>query len=188
MKTRIYLDMDGVITDLVWSAMNYWEAPLFHEGMYPDDCGWNVVKATNICREERGLRPLESAEFWDGLDYGFWRNLVMYPQAPEFIEYVEQFGEVYLATSPTLSSECVAGKFDWVKENLPQYSRRLIITADKTPMAGSRTVLIDDRDRNCSRFEAAGGLAVLFPRPWNDRGYCPTPYQKAKEELASICS
>lgn len=189
LKRKIFIDLDGVIVDFVVPTMQWWNANIDSEAQYPEGCGWNVLKATNLFRAEQGLPILDAPTFWDGLDYGFWRNLPLYPLAKEFVGIMETHGDVYFATSPTLSSACVAGKFDHIKEDFPHLSRRLIITADKSVLAGPRCTLIDDRDRNCETFVKAGGEAVLVPRPWNDRGFAGThnPLLIACTEVAALC-
>lgn len=187
-KTKIFLDLDGVITEFSLSAMAFHGAWIPDESYYPQDCGWDVLKATNTIRELGGLPPLSAKDFWDSLNYNFWRHLRMYPGALQFLMQLEVRGEVFLATSPTLSSQCVAGKFDWIKENLPSYLRRHYIGAAKEEFAKPGAILIDDRDRNCERFEAAGGKAILVPRPWNDRGMCQTDvYETVMWEVRALC-
>lgn len=174
LKRKIFLDLDGVVVNFVIPAMRFWNANIEGEHDYPDGCGWDILKATNIYREAQGRPPLDAKTFWDGLNYGFWRHLPLYPFAHQFVESMETYGEVYFATSPTLSSACVAGKFDHIAEEFPRLRRRLIISADKTVLAQPGAILIDDRDRNVSKFIEAGGQAVLVPRPWNDLGHVGT--------------
>lgn len=182
-KKRIFLDLDGVVTNFVMPAMKYWDAEISSEFYFPPDCGWNILKAVNIIRNEKGIVSVPSKVFWDSLDYNFWRTLPLYPSAREFVNLMQASGEVYFATSPTLSSACVAGKFDHISEDFPELRRRLIITADKSVLASENSILVDDRDKNCERFIEAGGKAVLVPRPWNDRGFDPYPLSLAAKEV-----
>lgn len=182
---KIFVDLDGVLIDFVTVAMRMCGAYV-PENEYPENCGWDILKATNIIRDRKGLTPISKQYFWDGLDYGFWRSLKCYPGAREFVNTLESYGEVFFATSPTLSSECVAGKYDWVKDHFPDYRRKLIIATSKHVLADEESVLIDDRDRNCSKFISAGGRAILVPRPWNILGHTPYTYNFVYSLLRTI--
>ena len=175
LKPKIFVDLDGVIVDFVLPVMARYGASIEGEAFYPLGFGWDVVGATNMIRGNRGLKPLSNTEFWDGLNYDFWLNLRCYPLAPQFLQALESVGDVYFATSPTLSSECVAGKFDWIKRQFRHMIRRFFIGADKSVFAGPNAILIDDRDKNVDEFREAGGQAFLIPRPWNRAGHCQLP-------------
>jgi len=174
-KPKIFVDLDGVITDFVMPAMAFHEAEIEGEQFYPIGFGWDVLGATNLVRQNRGLEAISATTFWDGLGYEFWRSLRCYPLAPQFLQVLESVGDVYFATSPTLSSECVAGKFDWIKSNFRHMIRKFFIGADKSVFAGPGAILIDDRDKNVDEFREAGGQAFLIPRPWNRAGHCQLP-------------
>jgi 5'(3')-deoxyribonucleotidase len=64
--------------------------------------------------------------------------------------------------------ESYTGKALWVNKWIPVFNKRFIIThAPKHLLAGSDTLLIDDKDQNIEEFVAAGGQGILVPRPWN---------------------
>ena len=64
--------------------------------------------------------------------------------------------------------ESPTGKWAWIRDNLPIYLKRTIITqAPKHLLARPDTLLIDDKDENVDGFREAGGKALLIPRPWN---------------------
>lgn len=186
-KTKIFLDLDGVIVDFVLPAMARHNAEIPCEAAYPPGYGWDILGATNLIREKRGLFKLSASTFWDSFDYRFWVGLRPYPLATRLISRLETVGEVYFATSPTLSGECFAGKYDWVRRQFPKFKRKLIITADKTVLADDRSILIDDRDLNVSRFVEYGGRGILVPRPWNHYGTCDKhPYDVVLEGLRQV--
>jgi len=186
-KPTLILDLDGVIIDFVRPAMALHSGGIATEADYPPDCQWNIVRATNRVRKQNGFGPVTPAHFWSSLDYDFWMNLKMYPFAQAFVETLGGFGDIHIATAPILSSECVAAKFDWINMYLPAYSRKHSIGADKSVMANSNSVLIDDRDKNCKDFIEAGGHAILVPRPWNKRvGTKGHPYDVVIDELRGI--
>ena len=60
------------------------------------------------------------------------------------------------------------GKQLWIEKNIAAMEKRTIITnAAKSTFAAPDALLIDDRDKNVDEFRAAGGHAILIPRPWN---------------------
>lgn len=182
---KIFLDMDGVITDFVLPAMKLFDAGV-SEIEYPCSCEWDILSAINMVRNERGLTPIGKKHFWDNLIYDFWRNLKMYPGIMQFIDQLKQYGEVFIATSPTLDSGCVAAKYDWIMGNLPDFRSKLFICTRKELLAGPGAVLIDDRDKNCDAFDKAGGYGILVNRPWNNGGYDPDPYKGVLNEVDRI--
>jgi len=167
--------------------MAHHHAAIASDADYPSGCQWDVVKATNHIRMHKNLPKLTPGEFWDKLPHDFWASIPFYPLAKIFLVTLETFGDVYIATSPTLSTECVSGKYDWFRFNLPRYFRKHYIGADKTAFASRDTVLIDDRDKNCKDFVQAGGQAILVPRPWNNgkdiKGH---PYDFVIDNLRSL--
>jgi len=188
-KLKIFLDMDGVIVDFVMPAMAMHNAEITGETAFPKGFGWDILGATNKIRKDRGFNKLSASQFWNALGYSFWANLRPYPLAFRLISRLETVGDVYFATSPTLSGACFAGKYDWVRHNLPHLKRKLIITADKTVLATANSILIDDRDRNVDDFIECGGQAILVPRPWNNYGPYPCnkhPYDVVLEKLRKL--
>lgn len=180
---KIFLDMDGVITDFVTPAMAKCEAAI-SEAEYPTECKWDVLSAINQVRTNKSMNPIGKKRFWDSLNYDFWRRLKMYTGVLEFINKLESFGEVFIATSPTLSSDCVAAKYDWIIGNLPDFRRKLFICTMKEQLASPEAILIDDRDKNCIEFDKAGGRGILLSRPWNFGGYSLDPYQEVLNEIS----
>jgi hypothetical protein len=89
----------------------------------------------------------------------------------------------------------------WIEKHLPAYRRRFLIGPRKEFCAHGGSVLIDDSDKNVASFRDAGGLAILYPRPWNSRhaeseiglgvvaaelrSMCADPIHRTAESLAS---
>lgn len=188
MSLKIFCDLDGVVINFVLSAMSRHRASLPGEAWYPANCKWDILKATNYIRESKGLREMSAKAFWDSFDYKFWRNLKAYPGAKGFVNELRTYGEVFFATSPTLSGACVAGKYEWVMEHFPELRKNTLIGARKDVLAGEGCILIDDRDKNCNEFIDAGGQAILVPRPWNNLGYSCRPYHETLGVLEDICN
>jgi 5'(3')-deoxyribonucleotidase len=187
---KIFLDMDGVLVDFVLPAMRMHGADLTSEYHYPDGFNWDVVGATNYIRGRDHIgyyypQTVSYEDFWKALGFQWWSSLKPYPWAGLFIQELEKYGSVRLATSAA-TSECAAGKYTWVKKNLPQYLDKLHIGCCKSDFAQDGALLIDDRDKNCDDFIAAGGMAILVPRPWNKRGYHEDPYEVVMDQLKRL--
>lgn len=184
---KIFVDLDGVIVDFSLPAMRKCGVAIRDESEYPNNCGWDLVRAINILRQKQNKLPIDDRYFWNSLDYKFWFTLKMYTASYSFLRFLEYKGEVYFATSPTLSTSCVAGKYAWVMKYLPDYRKKLFIGASKEAFASPDSLLIDDRDRNCERFEEAGGKAILVPRPWNLLGYDEMPLTRTIARVKELC-
>lgn len=155
----VFLDMDGVLVDFAQGV-----ASLFGiEKSAVDANGSEAYEAAGVPREEF-WRRIESA------GRGWWETLPPYPWAQRLVSACEGVGDVYVATSPpTGSVSAASGKMAWLRDTLPKvYSgRRFFIGTHKYLLAGPGRVLVDDDVRKRDAFADAGGLAVLFPRPWN---------------------
>lgn len=156
-----FLDMDGIIADFVTGACklhklaNPYEKPEY-QGVYGIE---NIFDMT-------------PKQFWAPIDYNFWRKLNVMPDAYAIVEAVTDiFGvnNVCLLSSPcnTRRGECIDGKIDWLGEHFPQFSKNVLFGSAKKFCASTDALLIDDLDYNVDSFRKHGGVAWLFPRPWN---------------------
>jgi hypothetical protein len=109
-------------------------------------------------------------EFWEWVTEDMWATC---PISPQFwllgwSAAVVGRENVIIATCPTKSRECVAGKYTWIERYLPEWAQRqYAITPRKHFFAQPGALLIDDHDKNIKEFRAAGGEAIVVPRPWN---------------------
>lgn len=114
-----------------------------------------------------GIAP---KDFWAPLGREFWANLAPYSDGDALLIVAESLvgpERIFFLSSPCLTDGCLEGKRDWVRKYHPGYERRTFFGSAKHVFAGGGAVLVDDSDRNVDDFEAAGGDAVLIPRPWN---------------------
>ena len=156
---KIMLDLDGVITNFcigIYKAFSqsYNYPNLTRKYKFWDD--WDGVTTAMVDAVCDDL-------FWQ---YQPW----MHDGQAILREIVTRFDpeQIYLVTYPMPNVQSPTGKWKWVKKNLPEYYGRTIITqAPKLLLANSNTLLFDDKDENVEEFRAAGGQAILVPRPWN---------------------
>lgn len=156
-----FLDMDGVIADFVGAICKAHGRP----------SPYTEASAMGVFEIER-LWGMTAREFWQPCndDAGFWYGLELMPDAEAIVTHVSRsFGpeNVAILTSPSLDRDCVPGKRAWIKKYFPQFAGSMIFTGAKRFLAHEDAMLIDDRDKNVEDFIAAGGEAVLIPRPWN---------------------
>jgi hypothetical protein len=131
---HIFLDLDGVMSDFDRHA--------HEQGKYTSD---GKLK-------------------WDDLDYQWWSTMPVCDGAKDFYDAVKKIAVVKFLTAPVMSAECFGGKAKWVQDFLPERGKfalmDLIITQDKHYFAGSRRILIDDREKNIKEWIAAGGIGI----------------------------
>lgn len=157
---KVFLDLDGVCANFIAGALAAHNRPRAdHDKVHLWEV-WTVLGMT----EAQFWAPLTSANFWASLD--------PYPDMAGVVAACEGFAgrlNVCLLTTPYPSPGCLAGKFTWVRSHLPDCLRRYVMAPDKTFCAAEGAVLVDDCDANVRAWKDAGGLAVLYPRPWNAR-------------------
>jgi 5'(3')-deoxyribonucleotidase len=162
--TTIFVDMDGVLVDFMGGCLALHGMPDLK--ITPGE--WHTWKCMGITERR----------FWEVIDekgVSFWSNLKPTPDGQRILAAAENAvgpDNVYLLSKPSFHPASYAGKRIWVEQNLPQYQRRLILTAHKHFLAKPDRVLIDDSDANIDRFADAGGQAVLIPRVWNSSHRC----------------
>jgi len=122
----------------------------------------------------------------------FWQNLEWMHDGGDILEIIrDKFNadQIYLLTTPMPNVESATGRWSWIREQLPEFYKRTIITqAPKHLLARPDTLLIDDKDENVDGFREAGGKALLIPRPWNRAHFqADRTVEVVKEFLERIC-
>lgn len=173
------LDMDGVIADFMTQLAVYHGRP----SPYVDSSAygiWDTEKLWGITVEQ----------FWAPIkvdSLAFWKMIPKTPEADAIVALVSAtFGEANVAilTAPSDDAGAVPGKRSWIRRNYPQFEKRMIFGSAKEFLAAPYRVLVDDRDKNCEQFRAAGGRSILIPRLWNSRHpYADQALDVLQEEL-----
>lgn len=151
--------MDGVLVDFTAGALQ------FHgKHLDPQEIRWEFPR-------QIGFGDTYAPDFWNPLGREFWENLDWTYEGLLLLAHLENYfgANITIISTPCETDGCADGKRNWVKKHIPQYSKRLFLGADKSILAGPNKVLIDDNDKNVETFRAAGGKAILVPRPWNCR-------------------
>lgn len=175
----IALDIDGVLNKFIIEALAKFGTPIAYND-YSPDWGWEMLKGI----EERYGRKVSDAEFWGAVKRDWWADSELSDEANAILDRcVNLVGKdhVFLLTSPTLDPDCVAGKLEWIQAKLPKWiQRQFLIGPHKHFACRPTTLLVDDGDHNVREWRAAGGPALLVPRPWN------TNYDLAGETMLYV--
>lgn len=160
---RAFLDMDGVIVDFLKGLHKVFKIDYEYD-KYPHPLGlWDMF--SHMQDPEIPFEVINAA-----CSQEFWRDLKWTTEGRRIFDAVSTaFGGCQLLTTPMPNPGSWTGKYMWVERELgPSMANNLIITTtSKDIVATPSTILIDDRDKNVEDFEAAGGYAILVPRPWN---------------------
>jgi 5'(3')-deoxyribonucleotidase len=173
-----------MLVDMVVPLMRAWGVYIEKEEHYPQGFGWDVKSAIAYLLYKQGhveksqdVANMSVGDFWSMPSYyDFWRYLQPYRLAPMFIRFLEKCKcDIYLMTAnPNYAHDQMA----WITEHFPKYRNRILIGDPKHLAANSKAILIDDCDKNCEDFIAAGGHAILCPRPWNTRWNAPECFKQ----------
>lgn len=166
---QILLDMDGVLTSWWTSAFKIHGVSAGIEEIWKDMPG-HYDYTDLLAQFKPGLSDIE---FWAPMEYDFWANLEIMPDALQIVKLFEdEFGQenITLCSSPSENHGCIPGKRAWIKKHLPAYYHDTYnqqFGSKKWLNANPRAILVDDHDKNCRDFYKKGGHCVLVPRLWN---------------------
>jgi len=144
MQPLIFVDLDGVLVDLVGGLAERLGKDLSDREIFNQEYR-KFIKETN---------PWALSQFWAKL-----------PQTKD----CEKLWNAFKGYKPLILSSvsncinAVYGKELWCFTNLEIPSDRVFLSqnsADKALYASPKSLLIDDYDKNIERFRAAGGMAI----------------------------
>ncbi len=168
MIENLLLDIDGVCNCFHRHVFRHLGLPYPDDSHYPVDCGWDIVAAANRLA---GYERFTPDTFWRSITREVWAESPVSPEFGCLLEHAEWLvgrEHVHFLTSPTLNADSLAGKLDWIQRCAPAWMhRQFLIGPSKHLCAKPGAVLFDDSDKNVEAFRAAGGCALLVPRPWN---------------------
>lgn len=173
---HIYLDLDDTLNRLTMYTLHCVGLNVDYTKYdgYPTEFGYNILEAAKYLAGGKWNPALGT--FWDMLPQKTWRECPKSELCDWLIPVcVSLVGEknVFIATSPTKDPDSLAGKLEWIHENLPKFlHRQYFITPRKAQLANPNALLIDDSDSNVSAFIEHGGRTILVPRPWNSLHVC----------------
>lgn len=167
MKTKILLDMDGVLANFVQGACDFLKVDNPYRGTFKE----RTLGSFDIL-EHLGMSPGEQDDFYDDINnVPFWEHLGVLPEACAIVAEAEAAvgtKNVCLLSSPSHMEFSMVGKVRWIRKHFPQFQDRYLFGKQKQFCADTVDhILIDDYEKNVDAFRAHGGQAFLVPRPWN---------------------
>lgn len=179
---RIFLDVDGVLANFVGGIHRAY-------GISYDYAYWPYAKGPKgwDFHNEFGMSFSDINKM---CDFNFWANLKWTHDGQDILSIVRTFGDITLLTTPMPHVMSASGKMEWIKCNLPQYEKHVLIsTESKSVLAQVKdAILVDDHQKNVDDWCTSGGKAVLVPRWWNHRWHEATTTAISVElQLEDIC-
>jgi len=164
----IYLDMDGVLCDVVAQVEHFSGCEqIYNKSNYGT---YFMQEASEELTEEQLF------EYFSG--YGFWAYMPKLIWADYIVDWAESLGDkVYILSRPwllegqTSAEACLQGKIRWISDHYPQFLGKLLFVDTKEDLASPGSILVDDNLENCETFAAAGGKTIFIPTPWGDTTY-----------------
>lgn len=141
---KIYLDMDGVLTDFnkTFEDMEGQDAHEYNN-KYGDDKFWELIK------EKGGLK--------------FWSEMPWVKGSKKLWNYVKNKDVAILSAPARAIPDCPKGKKIWVKRELGNVKLILKRAREKHEYAEDNDcILIDDNEKNIATWKIAGGIGILF--------------------------
>lgn len=156
---QIYCDMDGVLADFIGGLCDYYRRDELKHNWPRGE--WNVCRAMDLPN-------------WDAAaaDMGFWANLEPTPQCRSIANYFthQLKADWCVLTKPAETAGCYAGKMAWFDRVIKRHHPKVRLIAcpiDKSTLAASGRILIEDNELNAARWCQRRGTAVMLGRPWN---------------------
>jgi hypothetical protein len=104
-------------------------------------------------------------DFWQPIsDAGasFWANLDWMSDGQQLWNYIKKY-KPYLLSAPSMDPSSRVGKDAWVKMNMPNEYRKLLLypRSQKVLFANEDKILIDDMEQTIREWKNAGGIGIL---------------------------
>lgn len=166
---KVFLDMDGVVADFTSGMCVAFNIPFTN---HPYSMPYGLWDYVEYVEKYHGIP-------WDQVkqvcsDPSFWAELPELPGAVTLFANLQKYDMRFL-TTPTGDPRAVfSGKREWLEDRdwvAPHDKQMILLESGETKeqYAAPDIVLLDDQDKNVQDFRHGGGLAILVPRPWNNR-------------------
>ncbi len=139
---KIYLDMDGCITDFDkrFTSLNPEKlSPSQYQTKYGIEKFWNFID------KENGVK--------------FWVGIPWMKDGKQLWDYIKKYEPIILS-APSRNNESRLGKRLWMKNNLPGIKLILAAANKKQNYSRKNSILIDDRPDNIEQWRSQGGKGI----------------------------
>lgn len=151
-----FLDLDGVVVDLVGGVAKALDLTLTHLTWPPT---YDLSVATGLHQDDLWNHDnIRGAQFWAELEKLPWADAVVRT-------CLDKWSEVCFLSQTVRDPGCAAGKSAWIKRHYPRMP--FLLGTRKVLVAAPGFTLIDDYEENVDSWIRRGGHGVLFPAPWN---------------------
>jgi hypothetical protein len=189
----VFIDIDDTLNSFTMRCLRYFGCNVgdFDFDRFPHEYQFDIVAACNHLLGTSYNIP----EFWNAVPRRLWYTC---PKSQEFdliMAWAQNFvpkDNIYLLTAPTKDPECLAGKLDWIVDNMPTWiHRQYFVTPRKFMLAAPGRLFIDDSDHNINKWndpgtDQKGGIGVLVPRPWNHMHAVDNAYEHLQTQFKAI--
>lgn len=161
--TNLFVDMDGVITDYLESAIEFIEYNYsvdqrfkkedIKQYMVPLNYGYDINVSIKIINKMHSYQ-------------GFFRDMAPIEGSILSLKKINGSGKykIYITTKPTYNANCILEKIEWLKIHLPFIDENnYVFLSDKGIL--SKGILIDDYISNIKNYKYD---AIFFLQPYNE--------------------
>lgn len=177
----LFVDMDEVLVDFRGGACKVHGLSLDHVDQRTLELNcWDLAPTIGI----------DTDQFWDPIHkagHQFWQELEPLPWFDALVSLLSKH-EWFIVTSPSRCPSSYYGKMLWIHRYLGAKFHNVFLNSNKHLFGYvPRSVLIDDRADNCTKFATHGGKAILFPSIGNVlRHYRHDPIPYVQASLQSV--
>lgn len=158
-KIRIFLDLDGVVTNWVKGATE-----ALHLRIDDPKVRSQIKKGKRIEDFVGGTDNM-----WRMIEnYGedWWVDLETFPWSMKLFEELRRRAGLFsILTSPSRNPICASGKMKWMKKHFGEDFKDFLIGSVKHLCACPNSLLINDDRNNVLKFRQHGGYAFRWPDP-----------------------
>lgn len=163
---KIFIDMDQVLNDFVSGVVSEFrkyeamkDLVVEREDLVTYEIMRYLLKKHGVTNEKYIAQTIEAVFN----EPGFWENIPVYPGAPEALKTLCSKHDVYIATSPWISSNtCLQEKREWIRKNLDFFNLANVIYINKKGCL-SGDVIIEDSPNNLSLKSFSKRIAIDYP-------------------------
>jgi 5'(3')-deoxyribonucleotidase len=140
-KYKIYIDLDGVITNFNKAVKDMGYGPIENLEKNPPKM-WALITSKGI---------------------PFWQNMEWLEDGKKLWQLLQPYNPTIL-TARIKDPKSVTGKHIWIEKNFGKDFKnyKIVSRKNKQLFASPSSILIDDKDKNINEWKEAGGIGILY--------------------------